>query len=63
MKSGPTPAFVLARVYAPAAQAWLPVSASDSGSPAFWGLAVVAASPGERRRPGHARDRRCDPVF
>ena len=30
MKSGPTPAFVLARVCAPAWQAWLPVS--DSGS-------------------------------
>ena len=30
MKSGPTPAFVLARVCAPAAQAWLPVSAGGS---------------------------------
>jgi hypothetical protein len=30
MKSGPTPAFVLARVCAPAAQAWLPVSAGSS---------------------------------
>ena len=37
MRSGATPAFVLARVCAPAAQAWLPVSASDSGSPAFAG--------------------------
>lgn len=31
MRSGATPAFVLARVCAPAAQAWLPVSDSDRG--------------------------------
>jgi hypothetical protein len=30
MKSGPAPAFVLARVCASAAQAWLPVSGSSS---------------------------------
>jgi hypothetical protein len=30
MKSDPTPAFVLARVCAPVAQAWLPVSESGS---------------------------------
>ena len=34
MKSGPTPAFVLARVCAPAAQAWLPVSDTGSAHPA-----------------------------
>jgi hypothetical protein len=50
MKSGPTPAFVLARVCAPAAQAWLPVC--DTGSGADWppGVVVVTASLGERQR-------------
>ena len=33
IKSGPTPAFVLARVCAPAAQAWLPVSERGSQRP------------------------------
>ena len=46
MKSGPTPAFVLARVCAPAAQVWLPVS--DTGS----------ARPAQRRRRRDRVDRR-----
>jgi hypothetical protein len=49
MKSGPTPAFVLARVCAPAAQAWLPVSGSSTAWPPF-GLAVVARLRGKGRR-------------
>jgi hypothetical protein len=43
MKSGPTPAFVLARVCAPAWQAWLPVSDTGCGasSLASWPLRIA----------------------
>lgn len=37
MRSGATPAFVLARVCAPAAQAWLPVSAKRQRKPGVCG--------------------------
>ena len=41
MKSGPTPAFVLARVFALAAEAWLPVSEAVEISVLLAGLIVL----------------------
>jgi hypothetical protein len=48
MRSGATPAFVLARVCAPAAQAWLPVSGSSS-----LGARLPAADVTRRPTAGH----------
>jgi hypothetical protein len=55
MKSGPTPAFVLARVCAPAAQAWLPVCRQAAAWSPRGGGREAAGVEGQQQRARECR--------